>query len=241
MKVEKYTLRELKWDTSYFGVKCGKIDFFENIEEKEFIEINKFIKDKKFITITNSRGNHINNYLIGNLTKAYITDINIQLEKKVFKIEDIGEDLLNLSIENKKRFDKKIIDLSENIFLNSRFFNDPNINKKVANGVYKNWVNNSFDKENKYFITYIDDYLKGFLIFSILEDSAVIELISVDSNFRKVGIGKKLIASLNNFLYRKDIKNILVGTQVENINAINFYKSCGCKIKDLKYIYHLWK
>ena len=45
---------------------------------------------------------------------------------------------------------------------------------------------------------------------------------------------------LDSYALKNNFKIINVGTQIENINALNFYIKFGYKIKDIRYIYHFW-
>jgi dTDP-4-amino-4,6-dideoxy-D-galactose acyltransferase len=63
---------------------------------------------------------------------------------------------------------------------------------------------------------------------------------SVDTKEQGQGIGKMLMQSVENIAFQKNIKKIIVYTQLENKKAMAFYHSCGYTIKEQKEIYHLW-
>lgn len=238
---ERYKFRELEWDTEYFGKKSCRIDMQENINFKDVVNIEKIISKYEFITITNSKGNSFNNNYIGNNLNAFLTDVNVQLRKNIV-VTPIAKYEQNIEIKNNKQYNEQLLELADGIFKNSRFLNDKNIDVEKANGMYKNWVKNSFNKNEKYFITY---KLKGgiiaFILFSEKNDQELtIELICVDDEFAGNGIGKKLMRKLDSYAMEKGYSTINVGTQVENINALNFYITFGYRISDIRYIYHLW-
>ncbi|EOU1740931.1 GNAT family N-acetyltransferase [Clostridium perfringens] len=239
--LDNLVLRDLQWDTEYFGVKCGRIDLIKNINEKDSEYISKFLNSKDFVILTNSKKLPHNSEYIGKNLKTFITDINVQLKKKQIKVYDDFDDS-NIEISNNINFENEIVELAKNAFENSRFLNDSNITKEKAEGVYANWVSNSFKKESKYFITYkLEEKIIGFILFSINElNELVIELICVSNKFKGKGIGTVLMKKLDMFALENKSKLIKVGTQIENINALNFYTSCGYKIDDIKYIYHWW-
>lgn len=55
----------------------------------------------------------------------------------------------------------------------------------------------------------------------------------IDSNYRKFGIGRKLIESFKEHCLINNINNLKVTASVKNIDAINFYKKIGFKDFDI--------
>ena len=55
-------------------------------------------------------------------------------------------------------------------------------------------------------------------------------------------IGTKMIKFLESYLSEnfKEIEVIKVGTQSNNIRAINFYTKNGFRVKEIRSIYHYW-
>jgi dTDP-4-amino-4,6-dideoxy-D-galactose acyltransferase len=80
----------------------------------------------------------------------------------------------------------------------------------------------------------------GFLLFSIKDNCATIELISLSSKAQGKGAGTKLISALNNFAHKKGVTAIKVGTQVDNIQAVNFYLKKGFTYNQRNAVYHYW-
>lgn len=235
----KMIFRNLDWDSEYFGVRCGRIDLKENITVNEQHLINQFIKDYDFITITNSKNCNLNNEYIGKELKAFLTDVNVQFEKEITGRLEIDN---RIKIYNCYPQNESLVAMVATAYRNSRFLNDSQISHMKASGIYQNWVKNSFDKENKYFITYEEgECIKGFLICSISDKrNLIIELICVSETYKGNGIGKLLMRSSEKLAGDNNLLKIKVGTQIENISALNFYKSCGFRLVDVSYIYHLW-
>lgn len=239
-KVQNFIFTELEWDTNYFGVQCAKVDCINKLEESDKNEIIDKVNNYEFVTITNEKNNSYNNKFLGEKVKCYLTDVNIQLEKEIKNIDIYKND--NVFITNNKKYDKDIVNLASNIFENSRFLNDPNIDTDKADGLYKNWIKNSFDKEDKYFIYYKNENkICGFIIFNIKDQITTIELIAVNSTIKRQGIGSIMMRCLDDYSFNRGIRTLKVGTQIENINAINFYNGCGYRMSNIRYIYHCWK
>ena len=66
----------------------------------------------------------------------------------------------------------------------------------------------------------------------------IIDLIAVDSSFRKCGIAKSMINYAETNL--KELKKIRVGTQIVNIPSMRLYESIGFRICETNYILHFF-
>jgi ribosomal protein S18 acetylase RimI-like enzyme len=54
-----------------------------------------------------------------------------------------------------------------------------------------------------------------------------IEDIKVDLNFRRYGIGKKLMEYAKHWAIRRGLLGMMLETQNTNVRACQFYESCG--------------
>ena len=79
-------------------------------------------------------------------------------------------------------------------------------------------------------ITYAEkDKIIGFLLYSLIYDRIEIEQFEVITKERRKGIGDKLLKYLIEKYKEKDIKNITLEVNEDNIAAINLYKKYGFK------------
>ncbi|OEF99883.1 hypothetical protein BHF71_01025 [Vulcanibacillus modesticaldus] len=231
----------LNWDTKYFGIKSAKVVLNDSISEVEQYEILDYCNKYDFVTITNLGNINQNNIWIGEKTKAFLTDMNIQFVKPINKQSSIVDEFTN--VYNSFPRNENILNIAQKAFLYSRFFNDPYLPKEQARNIYVHWTECAFDKPEKYFvIVQRNGEIAGYLLFSMnLEYSfATIELIAVDDKFRGQNIGKLLIAGLEFFAHEKGIKLIKVGTQVDNVLAIKFYNASGFQYVSINSVYHYW-
>lgn len=237
--IMNYIEKELKWDSEYFGCKCARIDIIKELDKREEQRIKELSNGYDFITITNKKELHKNNMFIGKSLKAYLVDVNVRLSCSLNDIHIKGLDNKS-NIYNSLNENQEILQIAKSSFIKSRFYNDPSIDIKKSSDIYVNWVKNSFRDKNKYFCVY-GKPTEGFLLFSKLDnESLVIELIGVSEGSRGKGIGSKLIQILYEFAHKNNYKKVIVGTQIENISAINFYVKNRFKIEDITYIYHFW-
>lgn len=233
---------ELEWDTEYFGLNCAKSVLNKELCTWDRRQLLEDIIKYDFVTIVNKNNNYRNNQWLGSNTRSFLTDINIQFVKKIGEIEEYNTGD-NVEISDVILKNEDICNIARTSFVFSRFFNDPNLDIKKSREIYIEWVHNAFEKKGKYFvISRINNQISGFLLFSIepILSSAVIELLAVDNKFKGKRIGKTLMNKLDVFLKGEDIKQIKVGTQVDNSVAINFYRTCGFENIGCNSIYHYW-
>jgi ribosomal protein S18 acetylase RimI-like enzyme len=228
---------KLDWDTKFFGVKSGKIKLFKSINTDQLKKLKYLITDYQFISIENLNSKTKNTKLLGEETNAFLVDTNVQFEKDL-KLQT--NNYKDIYIKNSLPKNKEILNLSK--FEHSKFIRDRELFKRGGGKVYYYWLLNSFNKKDKYFAIFKNDneVINGYILFSYKDDQCIIELISVSDDCRGLGIGSKLVQSVEHFVYNNGYKKIKVGTQTINHGAVNFYHKLGFKQKECHQIYHLW-
>ena len=239
MSEKNYECKLLEWDTDYFGVKSARVNLLGNINEKGQEDILSFCKNYDFVTIANFENRNENNLWIGKKTSAFLADVNVQFVKELNSLETHSED--KTYVTNNLPVNDQILNIARKSFRYSRFFNDPNLSKSKSQNIYLNWAKGAFLQEDKYFvICEREDHIAGYLLFSSEENCATVELIAVDEAYQGKGIGKSLIKAMESFTFDKVINKIKVGTQVNNIPAVQFYSKMGFKYMNCSSIYHIW-
>lgn len=66
-----------------------------------------------------------------------------------------------------------------------------------------------------------------------------LDILFVEAEYQRMGLGKMLMANLKKIAQEKDITRIEFWCMKDNINSIEFYKSIGAKKIDLLNIYNL--
>ena len=88
-------------------------------------------------------------------------------------------------------------------------------------------------------IATIDSKIIGFLqLLKKKSEYFIIDLIATDKKHQKKGVAKSMIDYAQSYYSSKQIKKIVVGTQIANIPSIKFYQKLGFIIKDAKYVFH---
>lgn len=228
---------ELNWDSTFFGITAAKATLHSPLSHKEWRELERAFKKYKFISIINENSEPKNAQLVGKFTSAFLADVNIQFQKRISGFCTLHQ---NISIHQALHRNAEILDIQN--FQHSKFIEDPEFKKRGGDQVYRQWLISSFEKQDKYFALSKDDKhrINGFILFSYSNDICVIELIAVTTKEKHSGIGSKLFAVVEYKAGLENCKEIRVGTQLRNIEAINFYQKNGCKQIGCHQIYHLW-
>ncbi len=240
MSNKNYECKLLQWDTDYFGVNSARVNLNGIVDKKGQYEIIEFCKNYEFVTISNLDNIKENNYWIGKRTAAFLADMNIQFLKILGDKPDCQDKKTNVT--NNLSRNEQIVDIARKSFNYSRFFNDPKLPQEQAKNIYLHWTECAFGQENKYFvISEREGNVAGYILFSLNEDSSVIELIAVDEKYQGQRVGKSLIHTMESFVIDQGIQKIKVGTQVNNISATQFYTAMGFKYVSCGSVYHLWE
>jgi ribosomal-protein-alanine N-acetyltransferase len=80
----------------------------------------------------------------------------------------------------------------------------------------------------------VDDKINGIIVYNLFYDRIEIEYIIVPEEYRKKGIGSKLLSEIE----EQKINNITLEVRESNITAINFYKKNGYKIEAVRKNYY---
>ncbi|RAV13815.1 GNAT family N-acetyltransferase [Paenibacillus contaminans] len=241
MKVEikenTMSFYNLEWDTAFFGVTCAKAILHKPLTMEEWIELKAKFKEYQFVSIENRNSEPSNAQLIGKETSAFLADVNIQFIKKIEEVYNVPH---KISIHCELEKNDQIMQMAD--FQFSKFTEDPELEKRGGAQVYRQWLLNSFDKPNKYYVLSKDESnnINGYLLHSYSDNVCVIELIAVSQSATKSGIGAKLFSALEHSAFQRGVKAIKVGTQLRNMGAINFYQKVGCKQAGCHQVYHLW-
>ncbi len=241
MSSKNYNLKPLQWDTDYFGIKSAKVSLNGIIDLKSQAEIKSFCDDYNFITIANIGNLKENNYWLGSKTAAFLTDLNVQFIKTVDNNSISKQGCSDTVVINKLPYNQQIVNIAHQTFKYSRFFNDPHLPSRQSKSIYLHWTKCAFGQPDKYFVIYQKkDEVAGYILFSLLDGHAVIELIAIDKKYQGKKMGAALIDSLALYILNKGLNKIKVGTQIDNIRATQFYISNGFRYLSCSSIYHLW-
>ncbi|HEY3057967.1 MAG TPA: GNAT family N-acetyltransferase, partial [Chloroflexota bacterium] len=119
-------------------------------------------------------------------------------------------------------------DLAATAFIRSRFVTDPFFDADANVKLHREWVKNLFGGlAQAIFVCEIDGNVAGFVSNSVNAQEARIPLIATNANYRRVGIGKALIARALNWSSQQSVPLAHVKTQAHNYPALALYHRAG--------------
>lgn len=126
----------------------------------------------------------------------------------------------------------------------SRFRLDPLFPKGSFERLYRRWIETACPAEgtNKQILTFLDSHgvTKGMITIDYQSELGHIGLVAVDTDTQHMGIGSKLMSTLDGYLFERGVKTLEVPTQKANLDACRWYEKNGFSIKSVTSIYHWW-
>ncbi|MGC9203265.1 MAG: GNAT family N-acetyltransferase, partial [Thermoproteota archaeon] len=243
-----------EWDIQHFGIKIGKADFLlfdESVELydrlKFLMELNKQLSNSKLQVIF--LRHTLSDYkTIIALSKAgwTLADVLLTFHRSLENLPSLSSRGDLLRIREACIDDSNTIgNLARISFRISHFHTDPDLPHALSDELYAKWSISSLnDPSSKVFIAEESNATCGFITCSIksLIDKVrygVIDLIAVDQNKQRRGIGKFLLTKALEW-FSLQVSSVYVGTQATNTPAVRLYESMGFKLVDSEITFHFW-
>jgi len=223
-------IKRLDWDSNFFNLKIGEIIYDENYKEIDISDYDLIygVSNEDFqLKLSGFENTFSETKII--FIKSPKADIPIS--ESIFKLDEAiidRKELYLLAYESGK---------------NSRFFLDKKFDEKHFKKLYRAWIDNSISKKiaDEVLVYFEENKLKGFVTYKTNNSTAFVGLIAVNPNNQGKGVGAKLLRFLENSAFEKEIKEIIIPTQLSNVQACSFYQKQGYSIKNKTYIKHYWK
>ena len=82
--------------------------------------------------------------------------------------------------------------------------------------------------------------MQGMITVDYSGEQAIIGLVAVDPACQHLGVGSKIMSTLEGMLYHKGVRAIEVATQRANTEARRWYERNGYVVASVTPIYHWW-
>ena len=223
-------IKKLSWDSAFFGYEIGKYNFKKSITIDH--QLN-FIKKSSFDLVQ-----LFSNHKLDSIHNLIPIDVKYTFTKKVSETPMSISQIKSTSIDENGALFK--LSLQAGKF--SRFKRDKKLNTKFKE-MYKIWINKSLKRElaSDVFIYTNQKKIYGLVTVKKETKKAKIGLIAVDNKSQNMGIGSKLIQSIDYWAHKRNLTEINVTTQMHNEQACEFYIKNNFGLSDKTYVYHLWK
>ena len=119
----------------------------------------------------------------------------------------------------------------------------PDMYKDVKNVIEREFLEKLI-ADKQIYVAKLDNKIIGYLIFMIKEQNnpimkfkkyLIIDTICVDKNYRKKGIGTRILEYANNIAKKYNCTDLQLNVNPENIDAIKLYEKFGFNVKGISY------
>ena len=235
-KNSAFSIEQLDWDTEFFGYKTGKAILNKPLSDFEWSSLHKQLHEYELSVIKNLNSEICNAQLIARYTNAFLAEESIILTKKLTGTATIPD---NVEIHSNYPRDERMIEMAN--YIGSRFVEDPMLKEHGGAEVYRQWLINSFEKEDKIFgLSKTGEDLNGYILFSFTGSNCFGELMNVAPTSLRNGIATGLFAAMEATAYQRGCMEISLGAQLKNYKAINLYHKIGYRQTACHQVYHLW-
>lgn len=232
-----------------FDTKIFKKNIYKFYLDKEITlkELNKTIGQIKdgiifcftLFSIENASALQDSGFKLISIRNTYKLDLNSYVKKPSepyygkYILLDKTEALLLLQQIN-------TVQIAKTIYRTSRYSKDKLIDKNKGLDIYINWVNNSLynNYADQAFLIFDKSFVIGIITIKIKKEGAFIDLLGVNYKYQNQKIGTHLLKNAVTYLISKNIDNIFVITEAENIPANIFYEKNSFITWNVELVYH---
>lgn len=230
-------IRELVWDSAFFGRKMGELVITSGGKSHMKISLDK-AKANGFEYLT-CKMTAQDTALIRLLESSgfYLADIGVILSIRTETFSRKAEAKMEKSIRPATREDIPMLKrMIKSLFLESRFYSDPFFTKDEADNLYQTWIENSVKGQTADVVLCIP--YAGFVTCKkSAKDAGEVVLIGVRKAMRGKGIGSILMEGARQWFSSQNVRTITVRTQLRNIKAMKFYIESGFSIKSYDIVF----
>lgn len=232
----------LPWDSDFFKIQIGKIEFDHDDKEDNLIaEIDKHANYDLLYIITPE---HLVLSLPDQEPKCILVDKKILFHRSIAQDTFNPDLVVDVAIDTytDKNVNEELVDLAYQSGEYSRFRLDPKISNSKFEQLYKLWIENSVNRSiaDHVYVARFEGKIVGMITIKNDRDTATIGLFSVDQKMR----GRKVGSALLNYSLvnakQMGVEEVFVPTQVDNVLACKFYEKNKFKKHTITNIYHNW-
>jgi dTDP-4-amino-4,6-dideoxy-D-galactose acyltransferase len=233
-------LKQLDWDSQFFGYPVGRI-VFDNSGISLADEAFREIRESNFRLVylyTPSDDDALNRVITNNGGK--LLDNKVLFVKQPEACSQFKNQICEYRLEKP---DEKLIELSLEAGLFSRF----RLDDKFINGefekLYTRWITDSVSGliAFKVIVAISDNELIGVTTIGEKKGYADIGLVAVDRNHTGRGIGYDMIRYADDVASRMKYDRLTVITQMKNTAACRLYEKCNFVPESVTNVYHFWQ
>jgi dTDP-4-amino-4,6-dideoxy-D-galactose acyltransferase len=237
----------LDWDTKFFGFRVARVSN-DSLTPESVQRVDLFCQQNRVRCL----------YFLSTIQDAATTrqaeangfclaDIRLTFEKKIGgnqqpAAEDSRDTTLLLRPSRAEDGDH-LGKISQNSYVDSRFYFDVNFPRPLAEALYQTWIKVSCEGwAEAVLVAELDQAPVGYITCHLDREqkSGKIGLVGVSSQAQGRGIGKALVFYASDWFIAQGMDKVTVVTQGRNIPAQRLYQRCGFITQNIQLWYHKW-
>jgi ribosomal protein S18 acetylase RimI-like enzyme len=233
----KINCQKLSWDTDFFGFPVGRLTASAALVSASDL-VERMEEDMHLAYFSSPNELH-------DLVAAGF-DIRL-VDKKVTFIKKTEPSLILADFVQPYDAslwpEQKLIALSIQSGIYSRFNVDPAIATTDFERLYTLWMQNSIRKiiAREVLVAAMDGTIAGCVTLGEKNGCGDIGIIAVNEDYRGRGIGKALMVAAEDWFSQQHYTCARVVTQASNEPAMGLYHACGYQVETMEYFYHIWR
>ncbi len=240
-------IRNDKFNSEIFGIKMGNIVLSKDEINDETFSVKEVIeqgKDEQFkhisVKFPTSCKALFNKFVQDGF---YLTDT---LFEYIYKFD--GSSLPNIThktiVRDYQEDDlKELMEIAKGSFDYDRYHSDPNLDNKLCDKYYEQWIYNSCHGfADKVIVSEYNNTVVGFTTGKAdnMQPYGHLVLSAVSDKYRGLGIYTSMIYEGVKWLEKEGFKGLIVGTQINNIAVQKAWIKLGFTVLDSEYVLHFY-
>ena len=223
-------INALEWDSNFFGIRVGSL----NADNIPLPELTRLLVETDLDLVYLFKQN-----VTFEEKSAILSLGGVFVGKRVCLRKHLDECDSSEGVNEVREISNEILELA---FLSgelSRFNKDCYL-QKFFKPMYRAWLEKDF-YNGKVFVCGEESCPKGVASVHVEGGVGRIGLVSVSKTARRKGIGRKLLNSVCDWLFRKGVCLCDVVTQGDNVAALSLYLNSGFSVTSSAEVFHVWR
>lgn len=227
-------VRKLDWDSAFFGLRIGRADVHTAADAAELASRhNEWQEQFDLLYVFGREGVRFA------ASGAELVDEKVVYSKRCEPKECYSDvTTYEASMPNEALYRLALVSGEY-----SRFRLDKHFPAESYERMYRKWIENACPQpgsNKQIYVSIVDGKMQGMITVDYSGEQAKIGLVAVDPTCQHLGVGSKIMSTLEGALYRKGVCTIDVATQRANTEARRWYEKNGYTVASITPIYHWW-
>jgi len=233
----------LAWDSEHFGFPIGKVIWSGDVSSLEGVITEAKKREFTLLCVIAPWDRELPSWVFHFCAGVFVSQ-RVDFEKKltgVKQLESVSVGLIELTPANCDMNQVHQLGLVAGQY--SRFIRDLRFPRPQAERMFCIWAEDSVRgrlSDVTFGVVDTSGRVRGFITAKREDKVTRIGLLAVSPQDQGQGIGKRLLAAIENWCVNRIPTTIRVATQGENAGACAFYERQGYSVVERQTIFHLW-